>query len=73
MTGDVGDTSGQGARVWSLIHLGNLRPLLFYIPEYTYPRRRDRQHRSREENCTKMKNKSKFRQMGTEFKAGRTV
>jgi len=55
VSADVGDTGGQGARVWSPTHMGSLRPLLFYIPMYTYPRSRDRQHRSGEGNCTKMK------------------
>lgn len=33
----------------------SLRPLLLYIPEGTYSRSRDRQHRSGEDNCTKTK------------------
>lgn len=38
MTGDVGDTSGQRARVWSLIHMGSLGFVLVRIPQRAYPR-----------------------------------
>lgn len=42
MTGDGGDTSGQGARVWSPIYTGNLRSLLVCFPHHAHPTSGDR-------------------------------
>lgn len=55
MAGDVGDTSGQVARMWSLTHKGILRSLLVHNPQCAHPR--NRQHGSEEGNFTQKQNK----------------